>query len=365
LLIEQLHYTTTPKYNFPQPFKDIRLPQRFIELSLKSMKKIDGEYFQPHETTSYEFTKENFQDATPTFLHRQSPTPRPIPLKPISDDTTIIGIDVSSINVGETQTGVLCAVRGAIAWNGKNRYRCLHLGPFPFHVTEENKKEIYHMLKQRYFKVSEETNNPSLINMPMRICNLLERWIQMGVSCSSHRSIILWDGSLTAGTNDSPVNFVSQLLEMARDRLNTVLAFSKMTRLRISGHLLTDLIWKYPPPCLLRISNVPIHASSPMRFLGNIYVAKLTGGSCSFRLDIDKGIQHEKGVEAVQRLLGNDLLSQSYPETLRLAHVFSTFTANEVIGIQRFITQEYGLKIVTRPNVRRLLFGSFGKGAEG
>jgi hypothetical protein len=102
-----------------------------------------------------------------------------------------------------------------------------------------------------------------------------------------------------------------------------------------------------------------------MRFLGNIYVAKLTGGSCSFRLDIDKGVHYEKGIEAVQRLLGNDLLSQSYPETLRLAHIFSTFTANEVIGIQRFITQKCGLKIVTRPNVRRLLFGSFGKGAEG
>jgi len=48
-----------------------------------------------------------------------------------------------------------------------------------------------------------------------------------------------------------------------------------------------------------------------------------------------------------------------------LAHIFSTFTATEVIGIQRFIVHQYGLKIVTRPNVRRLLFGPFGKGAEG
>jgi hypothetical protein len=48
-----------------------------------------------------------------------------------------------------------------------------------------------------------------------------------------------------------------------------------------------------------------------------------------------------------------------------LAHIFSTFTATEVIGIQRFIAQQYGLKIVMRPNVRRLLFGPFGKGAEG
>jgi len=35
-----------------------------------------------------------------------------------------------------------------------------------------------------------------------------------------------------------------------------------------------------------------------------------------------------------------------------------------VIGIQRFITQKYGLRVVTRPNVRRLLFGPFGTGFE-
>ncbi|RLI44281.1 hypothetical protein DRO69_07740 [Candidatus Bathyarchaeota archaeon] len=364
-MIEQLHYTTTPKYNFPQPLQDLQPPQRFIELSLKSMKKIHGEYFQPHETTFHEFAKENFQDATPPLLSHPLHTLQPIPLKPISDDTPIIAIDVSSINLGETQTGILCAVRGAIVWRRKNRYQCLHLGPFPFHITEENKKEIYNMLRQCYFKVSEEANGPNLFNIQTRICNLLERWLQMSVSYSSHGSIILWDGSLTAGTVDSPVKFVSQLLEMARNRLNTVLAFSKMTRLRISGCRLTDLIWQHPPPCLLQIRHIPTHTSSPMRLLGNIYVAKLTGGSCSFRLDIDKEIQQEKGVEAVQKLLGNDLLLESYPETLRLAHVFSTFTANEVIGIQRFITQKCGLKIVTRPNVRRLLFGPFGKGAEG
>jgi hypothetical protein len=36
-----------------------------------------------------------------------------------------------------------------------------------------------------------------------------------------------------------------------------------------------------------------------------------------------------------------------------------------VIGIQRLIAQQYGLRIVLRPNVRRLLFGPFGKGPEG
>lgn len=169
---------------------------------------------------------------------------------------------------------------------------------------------------------------------------------------------------MTAGMVDSPVDEMARLLETARNRLSTVLAFSKNTNLRFSGHKLTDYAKKAVPPCLLQINGFPL-SSGPVRLLGNVYVAKLTRGVCSFRLDIDKKVPREQGIGAVQSLLGSDLLVQSYPETLRLAHIFSTFTATEVIGIQRFIAHQYGLKIVTRPNVRRMLFGPFGKGADG
>jgi len=66
----------------------------------------------------------------------------------------------------------------------------------------------------------------------------------------------------------------------------------------------------------------------------------------------------------VSKLFGSDLVEQGYPETLRLAHILSTFTANEVIGIQRFISKNYGLRIVSQPNLRRSLFGPFGTGRD-
>jgi hypothetical protein len=328
------------------------------------MKDMEKTHFQPHEPTLNQLSTENSEDATLIFGRHTSFTVESIPLKPILEDTPVVAVDVSSIKVGETETGILCAIRGAIVWKEKSRYRYLRLGPFPFHITEENKKEIYNLFRRYYFGTPEETSAPSLINMQVRMGNLLERWLQMGVSCSLYGSIILWDGSLTAGTVDSPVKVVSQLLEIARNRLNTVLAFSKTTQLRLLGHRLTDLMGKSQPPCLLQINGFPV-PSGPVFPLGNVYVAKLTRGICSFRLDIDKKIPRELGIEAVRKLLGNDLLTQSYPETLRLAHIFSTFTASEVIGIQRFIAQQCGLKMVARPNVRRLLFGSFGKGSEG
>ncbi|MGQ9460723.1 MAG: hypothetical protein ACUVRA_05785 [Candidatus Bathyarchaeaceae archaeon] len=363
-MIEQLHYATTPKYNFPQTLEDLRLPQKFIELSLKSMKTIEQEYFQPNEIIFSQNTIENPEDASPIIGNHGQLTIESIPLKPLTDPTPVAAVDVSSIKVGETEVGILCAIRGAIVWKTKSHYTYLRLGPFPFHITEENRKEIYNLFRRYYFETTDETSAPSLINMQTRMGSLLERWLQMGVSCSSHSSLILWDGSLTAGTADSPVNVMSKLLEIARNHLNTVLAFSKTTHLRLLGHRLTDFVMKTQPPCLLQINGFP-DTSSPIFPLGNVYVAKLTNGVCSFRLDIDKKIPPEQGIEAVRKLLGNDLLIQSYPETLRLAHIFSTFTANEVIGIQRFIVQQCRLKVIARPNIRRLLFGPFGKGCEG
>ncbi|UCE58019.1 MAG: hypothetical protein JSW19_02175 [Candidatus Bathyarchaeota archaeon] len=366
-MIEQLRYATTPKYNFPQSLHGLQLPQKFIESSLRSMRNMEDESFQPNESGFKQYAtshQQNFEGATPILRTHDLLTIKSIPIKPLFCDTPVAAVDVSSIKIGETETGLLCAIRGAIVWKHDSRYSYLRFGPFPFHITEENKKEIYNLFKHHSFEISEDANAPNLANVPIRMGSLLERWLQLGISCSAHDSVILWDGSLTAGTADSPLNVVSQLLEISRNRLNTILAFSKTTNLRLLGHKLTDLGEKSWPPCLLQINGFPPQ-SGPVFSLGNVYVAKLTQGICSFRLDIDKEISLERGIEAVQKLLGNDLLIQSYPETLRLAHTFSTFTATEVIGIQHLIAQQYGLRIIARPNIRRLLFGPFGKGSEG
>jgi len=324
------------------------------------MEEVKGECFQPLSLPPY--GEPETPGEAPIPLRGQC-TLRPIPLKPTPSETPIVAVDVSSLTIGETEAGVLCAVRGAVVWKADGRYRYLRLGPFPFHITEENKAEIYNFLRRLYFASSKEVRAPSLVNMQARIGNLLERWIQMSVCNTFQGSIILWDGSLTAGTVDSPVHVVSHLLDVARSRLNTVLAFSKMTRLRLWGRRLTDLVRDYPPPCLLEVDGYAL-PSSPIRFLGRIYVAKFTRGGYSFRLDVDHRLPEERGLRAIEQLLGNDLVVQGYPETLRLAHIFSTFTANEVIGIQRFVAKRYGLRIINRLNVHRILFGPFGKGVE-
>ncbi len=340
----------------------MQLPQKFIELSLQSMRSVHGERFQPY-ACPYDPAEEGFEDALPVSKGDATIT-QLIRLRPLPEETTVTAIDVSSIRLGETETGILCAIRGVIVWKERGQYRYLRLGPFPFHITEENKREIYSLFRRYSFERPEGMMTPSLLNIQARMGNLFERWLQMCISSSCRGDLILWDGSLTAGTVDSPVNVVSQLLEIARIGFNSVLAFSKMSRLRLHGHRIIDLLGECQPPCLLEIEGSEF-PSGPIHFLGDIYIAKFSQGSCSFRLDVDRRIPREQRLEAMQKLLGNDLLHQGYPETLRLAHIFSTFTASEVIGIQRYVAQEWGLRMVTRPNIRRLLFGPFGKGPEG
>jgi hypothetical protein len=196
--------------------------------------------------------------------------------------------------------------------------------------------------------------------MPNRIASLLERWLQVMLSKTVSNGVILFDGSLTAGTPDTPVHLMKNILGTARSRSNTVLAFSKMTTLRVNGRLITDLPFEHKPPFLLEMEG--LKPKPPTVLLGGVYVARLSSGGYAFRVDIDREATFEQRLWAVEKLLANDLISQSYPETLRLAHVLCTFTANEVIAMQHFTTCRYGLKIVNRTDMHSLLFGPFGRG---
>ncbi len=355
MLIEQLAITTTPKYSFPQPTIDTSLPQRFIELSIHSLKHAQNQPFQ--------LNQQFFQQNSPEQIQTTRTTLQPIPLKPRLEETMVAAVDTSSIKIGETTKGMVIAVRGATIWKHRTHYRYMRFGPFIFHVTEENKKEVYNALQRTYLNSPHEHNHngsPSLLQMPTRIASLLERWQQTMLSKTVTNGLILFDGSLTSGINDTPTQRIKEILDNARKKQNVVLAFSKMTTLRFNGYLITDILVNHKPPYLFEIAG--LKPKPPIILLGDVYVARLTKGNYAFRLDIDKQVSTERKIEALEKLLGNDLLSQSYPETLRLAHILCTFTANEVIAMQHFITRKYNLKIINRPDMHRLLFGPFGKG---
>ncbi len=354
-MIEQ--YTITNKYNFPQPNIDTALPQRFLEQSLYSLRQVQHQNPQLNHPT---FPQLNAADPYPSSIQLKA---EPIQMKPDRQETLIAAVDTSTIKIGETSTGIVVAVRGAITWRQNHSYKYTRLGPFIFHITEDNKNAVFNTLEHAYFSStysSMHNSAPNIIQMPMRLASLLERWMQTMLAKTVKDGVILFDGSLTSGTIDTPTQRLREILSYARRNNSTVLAFSKATTLRANGILITEQLPNHEPPYLLETTG--LHSKPPMMLLGEVYVARLNKANFAFRLDIDKETADEQRVGAVEKVLGNDLYKQSYPETLRLSHILCTFTANEVLAIKHFITRKHGIQMVNRPDMHRLLFGPFGSG---
>lgn len=330
------------------------LPQRFIEQSINSLRQVNNNGFQLNQQLQQDTTTEN----CPTQLQLKR---QPLPLIPQHQETTISAVDTSTIKIGETNTGIIIAVRGATVWKQNKKYNYTRLGPFLFHLTEENKNTVYNNLEKAYFNLSSNAHqaSPPLMQMPTRLASLLERWLQTMLARTINHSVMLFDGSLTSGTFDTPAQRLREILFAARKNNNTVLAFSKATTLRINGYLITDYLPTHDGPYLLETTG--LRFKPPIIPMGDVYVAKLNKSNMAFRLDIDQELPIQAKMEAVERLLGNDVLQQSYPETLRLAHILCTFTATEVLAMQHFITRRHGIQILNRPDMHRLLFGPFGR----
>ncbi len=357
-MIEQ-YTVTTQTYNFPQHTTDTTLPQRFLEQSIHSLKKVQ------QKAEAFQLNPQNLQQSVTAQQYQANLQLKheAISLKPDHQETTIAAVDTSTIKIGETRTGVLIAIRGATTWRQNRTYNYTRLGPFIFHITEENKNQVFNTLEKAYFSATAQGSHqaaPNLMQIPTRLASLLERWLQAMLAKTVVNGILLFDGSLTSGTFDTPAQRMKDILCSARRNHTTVLAFSKMTTLRVNGYLITDQLPNQDPPYLLETSNLCF--KPPLVMLGDVYVARLSRANLAFRLDIDSEIPILQRLEAMQKLLGNDVYSQSYPETLRLSHILCTFTANELLAIQHFITRKHGIQIVNRPDMHRLLFGSFGKG---
>lgn len=286
---------------------------------------------------------------------------KPIKLSKIDDETTVFGIDTSNIILGNTGNGILCAVRGSVVWRERGTYQYARHGPFIFNITERNRYTLYNTLRQLYLEADDSVGAPILERTVERIRSILERWLQRQLCEATHNSIILWDGSLTTRTVNGPISVVGDILRTARDNGNCILALSKNTSLSTLGRGVNDLIDCDLAPCLLDIDDtVRQQYGNRLHFFGKIYAAKLAPAPFTFRLDIDRRISGEQGLNAVSKLLGNELLTDGYPETLRLAHIFSRFSASEVLAMQKYLATNYGLRINPIPDIRQALFGPYG-----
>ncbi len=331
------------------------LPTFLVELSSRSMRHVNGGAFSPREVSIFNMIVEDqLTEASPAFIVSEREECRAIPLTR-STRSRVAAVDVSSLRIGETETGVLVAIRGAVVWRSDQGYNYVRCGPLTFHLRYgvEGSRSLFPAL---------QSNQMFTERAISRLRNTLERWIQREICVSFEDAVVLFDGSLTVGTPDNPTIYLARILESARERGNVVLAFSKGTKLCAFGRKITSLVLGATAPCLVDVDQAVTKQfnSYPVRLAGHVYVAKLVEDGFAFRLDADRQVPEGRRVEALNRLIASDVVMQGYPETLRLAHIFSTFTANDVIAVQRYLAYAHGLRIAPRFSVRKSLFGPFG-----
>jgi hypothetical protein len=274
-----------------------------------------------------------------------------------------VAIDTSTIKLGELEDGILCALRGAVVSLETKQYHYIKYGPFLFSL---NYNMPFASKSLEELGLPPFTREPNVDGFLKRVRNTLERWLQYHASSSVKCAFILVDGSLTAGTPDNPSSELEGILDAARRSGSSMVAISKKTKLRIRSQALTDLIQQESSPCLLDVDKEVTEQFPPypVRFLGRVFVAKLARLGFPFRVDIDREISGIDAVSEFSQLAGTDIVDQGYPETLRMAHILSTFTATDVLAMQTLAQAQFGLRMIPKLTLRHSLFGPFGTRSE-
>ncbi len=338
------------------------LPEPLLQLSEKSMIGLKGSMVSPRPVSLPEMGLEDgdFDDELDLAHLPSAGAMNRTVIQPIKDTVPIVACDASSVKVGETETGMLFAIRAVAAWRRPERTQFKRWGPLLFHVPNNEGRTDGRPddgAPRAFGGLSFKT-----LRILTRLRNHVERWVQESLCAAVKDGIILFDGSLTAGTPDNPAGRLSKILSTARANNSVVIALSKSTQLTVGGKNILAIFDNERTANLLDITEIveEEYPAYPIRFLGRVGVVKLTPDGFLFRVDIDKDTTREQGLRSLCSLAGTDVAFHGYPESLRISHIFSTFTSNEILAIQRFISANHGISLQSKPSLRRSLFGPFG-----
>jgi hypothetical protein len=276
----------------------------------------------------------------------------------------IVAVDSGIIRLGETQDGLIIALRGCAAildQQGQMELKLFRSGPI--YLRNRDKPEILFLMGQQlgkedfFVEIDEEPNPPRKKLKPHvaawdshqygdRFRNWFERLIQLASVSLVNNGIILLDGALTLRTRDTPQVFLERLAQLASDHGNAIIAISKQSKLQVDGTPLTFLLDDYPGRVCYRPISPLLRQQDPHRaerVLGNIYVARLSPIGPCFRIDV-KPTRGQSDHEALNQFFASCFMRAGYPDILVRAHVHSYFTPADVLELQAQIGNQYGLK---------------------
>jgi hypothetical protein len=263
--------------------------------------------------------------------------------------TSISAMDSSVLHLARTEEGRLYAAKaGVVISSGRRIQRHFRLGPILIYLTKEF---LYNS------KIDHNLGNLLLVDSTVakRLIRIrLERSIQLVLTCRLSNSIILIDGALRPSVFEDYNCTINRVIEMSTLSNNDIIGLSKNTNMTILNQF-ENLLKILPYSACLDTSSVI--KSLTRNMLGNNLLVKLGKNENEYVLRADICSANGNDLECLGRLIGNDILSRSYPESLRIAHHISTFTTTEVSSLKGFISKSYGTEVVDQAATRRNILG--------
>ena len=279
-------------------------------------------------------------------------------LRALSVECPVVAVDVSSLRIGETDRGIFAAYRVAVVEFNRENVSVERFGPYIFHLSEDNKLDYYVEFRGKLGLPGEPRRLPSLWKMVDRVRNFIERLFQRELCRVYRDAILLWDGSLTGGTVDTPMDVLSVSLEIAHENGDHVVGVSKVSRVKgPDGRALINLLEDERRACFMDVHDL-LSPNLRSRCLGRVLVVKFSPLGFTFRVDV--AACRDEDFRVVLGKVASTCGMYGYPEPLRKAHVYAYLTANEVLALQSYIVAKYGLTVLKPYDIRKVIFGPFG-----
>jgi hypothetical protein len=271
-------------------------------------------------------------------------------IQPLKEETTVLGVDSSSIQIAETEEGAIYAVKSGIATASLGKILAhFKIGPMLFYLSEDALKhsELDHRIIKLVILDSESAKRLIRIRV--------ERAIQLELSHHFSGSILLVDGSLRSSVFEHRLHTLKKVVEDCSLYKNTIVGLSKSTKIRILDKISHPLT-KIKGPGFMDVDL--IIKSLTRNTIGDGLLVRFGSNYTSPILRADISTSDQDRGRSLGKILGNDSIARGYPETLQLAHHISTFTTTEISCLKSHILNKYDVIELVPEDIRTKLLGS-------
>ncbi|MBI2127283.1 MAG: hypothetical protein HYU02_08255, partial [Thaumarchaeota archaeon] len=260
--------------------------------------------------------------------------------------TLVAAIDSSTLPICDLEDGSIFVIRVAVVFSANGSpVAYLRLGPYPYHITSSFVKSKLNITKESLARTIAQDN--ALAQSLLR--KAFERSIATMLLSSMTNSILLVDGTLGNTTSTFERMEQKRIISFAAERGNSILGFTKVTRIRELWDASASLISIRGAPFCIKPKNIDVKVSPDVQ----VILAKFREDGFVFRIDIPK----DTDINALERLSGNDHFDRGYPDSLRLAHHFCVFTQHEDTCLKGRLWNELGLVEVPSEDQRKAILG--------